>query len=259
MSVTIGRTADTDDDGSGTTGTVYNNAHKTALYDEIDTALALLLPLAGGAMTGTISGSVVWNAGAVTSSGPLKVNSSGTGTIWIGQTSGSSAYNAIGLAGSLVDGLWNISSSPGDTNLYLNVPSAKLFEFRVNNVAMMQLSSAGVLTLANLASGSLTSASGVITSSSDERLKDIIGPLTYGLAEVLRLKPIRFHWNKRSRIPTKPEYGGFGARQVERVMPLAISRGQDGMRGLSDRVILGATVNAVKVLHKRLLSLERRA
>lgn len=40
MPVTIGRTPWVDDDGSGTTGTVINNAAKTSLYDEIDTALA---------------------------------------------------------------------------------------------------------------------------------------------------------------------------------------------------------------------------
>lgn len=38
----IVRTAWTDDDGTGTTGTVINNAEKTALYDQIDGALAPL-------------------------------------------------------------------------------------------------------------------------------------------------------------------------------------------------------------------------
>jgi len=110
----------------------------------------------------------------------------------------------------------------------------------------MALSSAGVLTVTHLASGSLTSASGVITSSSDERLKDITGPLAYGLAEVMQLRPIRYHWNERSGIPTGPEYGGFGAAQVEQWIPLAVSYGDDGMRSLSDRPILGALVNAVQ-------------
>ena len=113
---------------------------------------------------------------------------------------------------------------------------------------LMALSVAGVLTVTNLATGSLTSASGVITSSSDERLKDISGPLEYGLAEVLALRPIRYHWNKASGIPTEPEYGGFGAMQVETQMPLAVSMGKDGYRGLNDRVILGAAVNAIQEL-----------
>ncbi|MES2341712.1 MAG: hypothetical protein V4597_08540 [Pseudomonadota bacterium] len=55
MAVTITRTAWTDDDGSGTTGTVINNAVKTELYGQIDAALALLLPLAGGTLTGALA------------------------------------------------------------------------------------------------------------------------------------------------------------------------------------------------------------
>jgi len=39
MAVTIARTAWTDDDGSGTTGAIINNAVKTGLYDQIDGAL----------------------------------------------------------------------------------------------------------------------------------------------------------------------------------------------------------------------------
>lgn len=42
MAVTIVRDADVDDDGTGTTGSVHNNAWKTALYNRIDAALAAL-------------------------------------------------------------------------------------------------------------------------------------------------------------------------------------------------------------------------
>ena len=226
MAVTITRTAWTDDDGSGTTGTVINNAVKTELYGQIDTALALLLPLAGNAMTGSITGTVTWNAGAVTSSGPI-----------------------IAATGFYTPGTVNGMNSAG-TDL----------QFRTNGIdGVMRLSAAGVLTLNNLATGSLTSASGVITSSSDERMKDVLGPLDYGLKEVLALKPIRYHWNAQSGIPVEPEYGGFGAAQVETVMPLAVAYGNDGMRGLSDRVILGALVNAIKEFDERLNWLEKAA
>jgi hypothetical protein len=54
MAVTIVRTSWIDDDGTGTTGTVINNAVKTALYNDIDGALAKVAQLAGGnAFTGT--------------------------------------------------------------------------------------------------------------------------------------------------------------------------------------------------------------
>jgi hypothetical protein len=48
MAVTIVRTNWIDDDGTGTTGTVINNAVKTSIYNEIDGALAKVAQLAGG-------------------------------------------------------------------------------------------------------------------------------------------------------------------------------------------------------------------
>jgi hypothetical protein len=48
MAVTITRTAWIDDDGTGTSGTVINNAEKTTIYNQIDAALAKLAQLTGG-------------------------------------------------------------------------------------------------------------------------------------------------------------------------------------------------------------------
>ena len=62
MAVTITRSPWIDDDGTGTTGTVINNAVKTDLYNQIDAALAKVPQLAGGnaftgnqSITGTLS------------------------------------------------------------------------------------------------------------------------------------------------------------------------------------------------------------
>lgn len=67
MAVTITRTAFTDDDGTGTTGTVINNAVKTELYGQIDAALAAL-PVNGASLTA--HGVVVGNGtGAVAVTG----------------------------------------------------------------------------------------------------------------------------------------------------------------------------------------------
>jgi hypothetical protein len=48
MAVTITRTPWIDDDGTGTTGTVINNAVKTSIYDEIDGALSKVAQVSGG-------------------------------------------------------------------------------------------------------------------------------------------------------------------------------------------------------------------
>jgi hypothetical protein len=66
MAVTITRTPWIDDDGSGTVGTVINNAVKTSIYNEIDGALAKVAQLAGGnTFTGnqTMSGQLAINTG----------------------------------------------------------------------------------------------------------------------------------------------------------------------------------------------------
>jgi hypothetical protein len=67
MAVTITRTNWQDDDGSGTVGTVINNAAKTDLYNQIDAALAKVAQLAGG---NTFSGT------QIVTPGPLQINSS---------------------------------------------------------------------------------------------------------------------------------------------------------------------------------------
>lgn len=127
-----------------------------------------------------------------------------------------------------------------------------------NPTEYMNLSAAGVLTVNALATGTLSSVSGVITSSSDERLKSHIRALGYGLAEVLNLRPIRYRWNQRSGLDRSIEQGGFGARQIERHLPLAVSRGRNGMRSLNDRVILAAVVAAIQEQHRRIVRLEKK-
>ena len=75
MAVTITRTAWIDDDGTGTSGTVINNAEKTTIYNQIDAALAQLAQLSGGnTFTGNQS-----ITGTVTASS-LTVNAAGTST-----------------------------------------------------------------------------------------------------------------------------------------------------------------------------------
>lgn len=64
----ITRTAITDDSGSGTDGTIFNNAWKTELYDQIDALITALL-------AGSVSFGAALNvAGALTVTGALNAN-----------------------------------------------------------------------------------------------------------------------------------------------------------------------------------------
>lgn len=73
---TITRTAWTDDDGTGLTGTVINNAEKTTLYGQIDTLAATLYTVAGGG-TGV---STLAAHGVVIGEGTSAVAVTGAGT-----------------------------------------------------------------------------------------------------------------------------------------------------------------------------------
>jgi hypothetical protein len=84
MAVTIVRTNWIDDDGTGTTGTVINNAVKTALYNDIDGALAKVAQLAGG---NTFAGNQTVNGAlAVSGAGPHTFSTASVERIRIAST-----------------------------------------------------------------------------------------------------------------------------------------------------------------------------
>ena len=65
--------------------------------------------------------------------------------------------------------------------------------------------------------GCSLSSTGQISCSSDERLKNNINPINYGIADVMNLKPVYFNWN--SDVEGAPESLGFIAQQVQTVIP----------------------------------------
>jgi hypothetical protein len=122
-----------------------------------------------------------------------------------------------------------------------------------------QLHTTGTVRFANFGAGTATfDANGNISSVSDRRFKDRITPLPYGLAEVCALRPIQHGYNALSGLDRSSLYGGFVAQDVQPVMPLAVGRDNRGYLTLSDRVILGATVNAIQTHEARLVALEQR-
>jgi hypothetical protein len=105
-------------------------------------------------------------------------------------------------------------------------------------------------------SGNIGLQSGTVigTQTSDERLKNIAGDVTYGLAEVKQLQP------KQYALKTEPDTNklGFIAQQVESIIPEAVFDSNDELPGHQegDRTKLGmeyvqlipVLVNAIKEL-----------
>jgi hypothetical protein len=219
---------------------------------------------------GTIT-SGVWNAGAVTSSGGISGTTgafSGAVTISgaavnfpvdtaVGPNTSDAADNKtlylkggggvaatrgayIGLFGNEQAGLpgvmYLVAGSTGSIQMFTGA-----------EVLRATLNGSGAWRWAAYGAGTLTTdASGNITAVSDERLKDRIEPLGYGLAEVLALRPVRHGYNAVSGLERDHLYGGFLAQDVQRVMPLAVNTDSRGYLTLSDRPITAALVTAVQ-------------
>lgn len=109
--------------------------------------------------------------------------------------------------------------------------------------------SSGNVRFANYGAGTLvTDASGNITASSDETLKDIDGNYTRGLADLRGIQPISYHWKAATGLDRTEAYSGFGARNVLANIPEAVSISPDGTYALNERPIVAALVNAVNEL-----------
>lgn len=110
-----------------------------------------------------------------------------------------------------------------------------------------QLHTTGTVRFANFGAGSLqTDANGNLSVSSDERLKNVVGTYTRGLADILHITPILYHWNDASGLDTETVYAGFSAQNVAAALPEAVGVDHAGFLTLSDRSILAAVVTAVQ-------------
>lgn len=88
------------------------------------------------------------------------------------------------------------------------------------------------------------------SNASDKRLKDIHGDYEYGLKEILDLKTIRFSYKKDNArsLPSDTKEIGFVAQEVQKVIPDAVTKGEDGYYELNVHAINVAMVNAVQEL-----------
>jgi hypothetical protein len=57
---------------------------------------------------------------------------------------------------------------------------------------------------------------------SDARLKKDVTPYSDGLSSLLKINPIRFHYNEQSGYDTKPEYVGVIAQELKEIAPYMV-------------------------------------
>jgi len=121
---------------------------------------------------------------------------------------------------------------------------------------------AGSLQLTGYGAGALTTdASGNVTATSDERLKDIRGKFKLGVAALRGVSPILHKWKKSSGCETTNIYAGFSAQNVRKHIPEAVGvmPNKEKHLTINDRPILATVVNAINEIDRRLEKLEKLA
>lgn len=214
------------------------------------------------ASTSTTTGSGIF-AGGVGVAGDLNVGGTSrfttinaTGLITVQMTdaeinlrgaSGSKAY--IKFTEDSVADRWSMGVLGGDSTFYLKQGNT-LSGATLLAVTATGADISGTLKLNAYGAGTLTTdASGNVTATSDERLKDITGSFTRGLAELRGIQPIQYKWRASTGRDTVETYSGFSAQNVLTHLPEAVDMNLDGSYALQDRALLAAAVNAIKELH----------
>jgi hypothetical protein len=183
---------------------------------------------------------------------------SGGGILTRLQNDGGKEY-IIGVGGSNNNSLGTDAFFIRDGNSFANrfVIASSTGNVGIGNFASSmptaQLHTTGSIRFQAFGAGTLTTdASGNVTVSSDERLKDIEGDFTRGLEDLKKIKPITYKWNDISGLEKENSYSGFSAQNVQEAIPEAISTDPRGFLSLQERPILAAVVNALKEIADKL-------
>jgi hypothetical protein len=174
---------------------------------------------------------------------PLHVN--GNGIIRAVVNSDSNAGLGLSLANEVK---WSVATANGGAfQIFnqVNPANAVWIEIATNRVGINTSTPDQQLTVNGNAS---KTGGGSWATFSDERLKDIHGKFTRGLAELLRLNPIRYEYKPDNALGLRDngENIGFSAQEIERILPEAVTRSENGYLQINNDPILWTMLNAVK-------------
>jgi hypothetical protein len=248
--VTVGST-------SGTSSLTLNSG--TGAISLGTSAAARTINLGTGAALQTITVGSTNGASTLTlqsGSGALTINS-GTGTINLGSSASARSVNiGTGAAAQTV----TIGSTDTTSSLALNSGSGNIVmtgDVGIGTAPSAQLHTTGTVRFAAFGAGTLTTdASGNLSVSSDERLKNIEGYFTTGMSALHGIQPIAYKWNAISGMEQENTYYGFSAQNLQENIPEAVMTNPQGYLTISDRPILAALINASKELDARITALE---
>jgi hypothetical protein len=186
-----------------------------------------------------------------------------TGTARVLEVNGSSYGFILASSGSVVAQVAGDNAS-GFVNI--GARSNHPLVFTQNDTERMRVTPSGNINIITLGTGTVYSNAGTLTNTnpSDERLKENIEDLEYGLTEILQLRPVSYNWINDTA--NQGKQFGFIAQEVQEIMPELINEftitedEEEVVRlGLDKEAIFVAMVNAIKELKAEIDLLKQKA
>jgi hypothetical protein len=234
-----------------------NKGHNLFIYDSVRAALPF----------------VIDGAGTVNVESALKVGNSGviSQNWWEFGLDDGTTSTAIDFHGgsTLTDYTARIHRWQGDNGeFWIDQRGNGPMVFQTNDVARMTITPAGAIGINTATPDGTLSVNGSATKVgggswavySDERLKDIKGAFSAGLAAIMKLRPIRYEYKKDNAlgIESRGEHIGFSAQEVRKAIPEAVTTNAKGYLMVNNDPIQWAMLNAMQEQQREIQSLRAR-
>lgn len=261
----------------GFTAQTWDVAGNEANFFVRDVTGGSLLPfrIRPGAPTSSIDISASGNVGVGTSSPASLLHvekNQATGTeIRIMNSNTTNGFSGLYLNGGFgltTGGLVQYNNITGAKNLFVTTGGADPLHLGTNNtIRMTVLPTTGLVGINTQAPTDTLSVSGTASKTSggswsvfsDERLKTIKGSFTRGLQAVMRLQPLRYEYKPDNALSLKSgeEAVGFGAQQLQQVIPEAVTTNANGYLQVNNDPIIWTMLNAIKEQQQEILKLKK--
>jgi hypothetical protein len=159
----------------------------------------------------------------------IKVTIDSNGNLLVGTTSDSGKINCLSSADQHTIRAENTNATLASNIIYANA-TRNTTNGSFNAFAYYN-TTAGSYKFYVIDSGAIYSTSIVITSISDQRLKENVRDIDTGLDSIMALKPRRFDW-KEGKGQDKKNVAGFIAQEFEDVFPECVSTSKAGADGI---------------------------
>jgi len=252
---------------SGFTAQTWDVAGNEANFFVRDVTAGSRLPfrIRPGAPTSSVDVAASGNVGVGTASPGFHLHVQGSGIQTIAVESTQNGNNAqfafIGKTAGGTAQQWllgeNLATTAGAFEIFDNTAAQNRFFINTSgNVGIGTTSPDLKLSVSGDADKSVGGGSWQVFS--DERLKNIKGNFNSGLRAVMQLQPIRYQYKPDNALGLQSEIEnvGFGAQTLQKVVPEAVTKNNNGYLMVNNDPILWTMLNAIKEQQKEIEQLK---